>query len=163
MAVNLGKLKHMILYIAGHPDVTTLGVTKLYKLIYFADVAHLRATGHTITGSDYLKYPHGPVPSRAKMALKDLTQHRQVKSETIPLGPDLSLGKLTALSAPNPAIFTKEEWDTLERIINTYGRETAQALSERSHLEPAWYWAEDRKKLDSELMLYGATEDPDGL
>ena len=37
MALDLKKLKNMILYFANSPYVSDLGMTKLYKLLYFAD------------------------------------------------------------------------------------------------------------------------------
>jgi len=37
------------------------------------------------------------------------------------------------------------------------------ALSELSHQEPAWRYAGRLAKLEPELMLYGSSEDPEGL
>jgi hypothetical protein len=63
MPFNTHKLDALILYQGKSPHVGDLGVTKLWKLIYFIDVSFLRETGMSLTGSDYIKYDHGPVPS----------------------------------------------------------------------------------------------------
>ena len=70
MSGDLEKLKAAMLCIASRPDVTGLGLTKLCKLVYFADARHLREAGASITGSEFIKYQHGPVPSRGEKAVK---------------------------------------------------------------------------------------------
>jgi hypothetical protein len=47
------KLDDLILYLGSSPHVENLGITKLWKLIYFIDVAFLRETGASLTGSEY--------------------------------------------------------------------------------------------------------------
>ncbi|MDZ4772472.1 MAG: hypothetical protein SGI72_04995 [Planctomycetota bacterium] len=69
--VHAEKLRNLIIVIAEHPKVTSLGLTKLWKLISFADVTALREHGATITGSDFVKYPHGPVPSRGRRSSRN--------------------------------------------------------------------------------------------
>lgn len=36
--------------------------TKLNKILYFCDFAHVRRTGDPITGFEYQKLPQGPAP-----------------------------------------------------------------------------------------------------
>ena len=38
------------------------GATKLNKVLYFADFAHVRRHGRPISGAEYQKLAHGPAP-----------------------------------------------------------------------------------------------------
>ena len=162
MALDQNKLKNMILYFANSPCVSSLGTTKLYKLLYFADATCLREYGHSMSGSEYIKYEHGPVPSRGEKAIKILR-----KENAILVNPEVHYGmQLDAIRAtvePDFSLFDKSELDVLTRIAQTKGAASARLLSEESHLEPAWFYAGILNKLSPDLMFYGASEDPDGL
>jgi len=162
MALKSDKLKNLILYLCVHPKVKSLGITKLYKLIYFADVAHLREFGESITGSDYIKYEHGPVPSRGEKLLKVLRREGALTTETVSEH-NKNRTKFTVLSHPDLEVFAESELQIVDKVCSEFGAKTAKFLSEISHEEPAWALAKLQDKLDSELMLYGSHEDSDGL
>ncbi|MEE9393924.1 MAG: Panacea domain-containing protein [Planctomycetota bacterium] len=162
MTFEIQKLKDVIEVIASHLSVDNLGPTKLYKLTYFADVQHLRATGSSITGSEYIKYQHGPVPSRAERALKQLLNEHVLRTESTTVG-DFQLTKIIPIILRPPTLLSPAELNTLESVCLEFGKLSAGELSELSHREPAWIGAESKQKLSTELMHYGAKEDPDGL
>ena len=57
------KLFEAVLYLAERSlDDPNLGIIKLTKLLYFADVAAYQKRGEPITGATYLHFPHGPHP-----------------------------------------------------------------------------------------------------
>lgn len=61
------KTAELILLVAKHTeDDPTSGSTKLNKILYFAEVSHLRRTGSPITTSEYQKQPHGPTLRRTQ-------------------------------------------------------------------------------------------------
>ena len=162
MSYHRAKLKEAILYIASHPRVRDLGLTKLYKLIYFAEVAHLREYGVSITESEYIKYPHGPVPSRAERCLKELKRQEKVTTENDPYH-DYELCSIRAAEAPEFSALSEPELKTLDAVCARLGSESATSLSDRSHDEPAWICAGMQDKLSKDLMFYGSAEDPEGL
>jgi uncharacterized phage-associated protein len=162
MGIDREKLKDTIVFISSHAGVRDLGLTKLYKLVYFADVAHLRDHGRSITGSDYIKYEHGPVPSRGEKLIKQLRKEQRLHTEKVPYA-GVEMISISALGAPTWSALDDEEVATLDAVCSELGRETAVALSKRSHAEPAWVAASMLEKLSDELMPYGASEDPDGL
>jgi len=163
MAVNREKLDNLILFFAGNSKITTLGTTKLYKLLFFADVFHLRDFGHTITSSEYIKYPHGPVPSKGEKALKSLKKENAIVVTRKQLGNDRELHQIKAIRPANLSIFSETEIQVMERVVIELGNHTAAALSNASHKEPSWALAQLSKPLDVDLMLYGVEEDPNGL
>ena len=162
MALDQKKLKNMILYFANSPYVCALGTTKLYKLLYFTDATSLRELGHNMSGSEYIRYEHGPVPSRGEKALKDLRKENAILvNQEEHYG--MRLEAIREIIEPDLTIFEKSELEILQRIARTKGAASAKTLSNESHLEPAWVYATPLGKLSPELMLYGASEDPEGL
>jgi len=162
MAADLAKLKNLILHIGANPHVQDLGTTKLWKLIYFIDVAALREMGRSITGSDFIKYDHGPVPSRGEKSLKQLSRNGEVNILQEEL-PSYRISRVVAATLPAKDVFSADELKLIGRMCRTHGDKTAAYLSALSHREPAWHYAERLDKLSPELMLYGAAEDPEDL
>lgn len=162
MAADLAKLKNLILHIGANPHVRDLGETKLWKLIYFIDVAALRELGRTVTGSDFIRYEHGPVPSRGEKSLKQLNRDGDI-SIVQEQFPAYRINRVVASTPPAEKLFSADELQLIGRICRAYGGRTATYLSELSHREPAWHYAGHLDKLSPELMLYGAAEDSEDL
>jgi uncharacterized phage-associated protein len=162
MSVNSTKLANLILYIASHPSVKQLGVTKLWKLIYFADATALRDLGKSITGSEFIKYEHGPVPSRGEKILKRLRKTHDVSTENKTYHGHL-LTHVQAVAKTDLTIFSKDELEIMSDTCVRYGAQSAQKLSELSHQEPSWRLAKYMQKLDEHFIFYGPREDAVGL
>lgn len=161
MPLNTHKLDDLILYLGNCPHVENLGVTKLWKLIYFIDVAFLRETGRLLTGSEYIKYDHGPVPSRGQKRLERLDKEGRVRVKAEDHGSYRQNHVLT-VEEENPA-FSEDELRLINAVCRRFGRKSASYLSEISHDEPAWIHAEKLQKLSPTLMCYGSKEDEEGL
>jgi uncharacterized phage-associated protein len=160
--VHTEQLRNLMLAIASHSSVKNLGLTKLWKLIYFIDVSALRDRGSTITGSEFVKYPFGPVPSRGEKVLKTLRREKLLETEQRASGA-FNQTFVTARHKPDTRAFSDDERAIIDRVCRRLGGKTATELSSLSHAEPAWALATDLEKLDPELMSYGSSEDPEGL
>ncbi len=160
--VHVDKLRNLVLAVAAHPEVKNLGVTKLWKLIYFADVTALRQHGTTITGSEFIKYPHGPVPSRGEKVLRAMQRDGAVSTEQRPIGRFMQTC-IEGTALADMDVFSHDERNVIDKVCRELGSETAQALSKLSHDEPAWVAASELDKLEPQLMHYGRSEDPEGL
>ncbi len=143
MKVNLRKLMQLVVFFAHDEVVKPLGKTKLFKLLYFTDVTHLRTVGEPITGAEYLKYPYGPVPMQGDFALKELRKHRLISQTRVEIPNKRSMWEITALQMPDMTMFTEQEMRTIQRVIQQYGEDTASVLSWKSHQESAWLFADD--------------------
>ena len=156
------KLEELMVLVSRHPKVSDVGLTKLWKLIFFLDQESLQTLGETITGSEYIKYEHGPVPSRGEKHLKKLFRDKSVVCRQR-MYSGYRLNEIRPQRTPEVAVFAKEELDLAERVCRRLGQKSAAQLSELSHANPAWHYAEMMQKLSPTLMAYGANEDPDGL
>ncbi|MEZ4828944.1 MAG: Panacea domain-containing protein [Bacteroidia bacterium] len=160
--VNDNKFQALVLHIGNSPLVSNLGMTKLWKLIYFIDSEALRELGDSISGSDFIKYEHGPVPAKGEKIIQKMQ-----KSEAIEIIQEkfssYRISRIVARINSSDDIFSAVEIALIDKILQKYGQFTAAYLSELSHREPAWYFAESLQKLKPDLMLYGFEEDPEGL
>ncbi len=156
------KLAELIVYLGQHPGVSNLGLTKLWKLIFFIDARALRDLGEPVTGSEFIKYEHGPVPSRGEKFLKRLVKSGEVESAQRRIG-GKTLNEIKAIREADRTVFTFEELVLIDVVCAELGGKTAARLSDLSHKEPSWHYATMREKLSPELIAYGHKEDPDGL
>jgi len=161
MSVDMDRLRTLILHIANHPAVKDLGTTKLYKIIYFIDAKILREAGASLTGSDFIKYEHGPVPSRGERAIKALEKEGKISIRQRDCG-GFQLSEIVP-QVESPGVFSSEQKQAIDSVLVELGAHSAKYLSEASHHEPAWVYAGMHEKLDETLMLYGEKEDPVGL
>jgi uncharacterized phage-associated protein len=156
------KLEELIVYLGNKPGVTNLGPTKLWKLIYFVDSRALRELGESVTGSEFIKYEHGPVPSRGDKHLGQMTRRGELTTSPRSIG-GMTLNEVKTIRKPDPGAFSKAELAIIDGVCARYGQKSAKELSDLSHQEPSWHYAGMREKLSPELMLYGAGEDAEGL
>ena len=156
------KLSELIVYLGGHPRVSNLGLTKLWKLIFFIDAKSVRDLGVPLTGSEFIKYEHGPVPSRGEKHLRQLVRKGDVTTAPRNVG-GKTLNEVKAARPADLAVFSAEEMELVDAVCAELGRKSAVALSELSHREPSWHYAEMMGKLSPELIAYGAKEDAEGL
>jgi uncharacterized phage-associated protein len=162
MAMNAQKLEELIVHLGGHPEVKNLGLTKLWKLIYFIDSEASRDGGVSVTGSEFINYEHGPVPSRGNKHLKRLAKEGAVKTTQRQIG-NKFLNEVRSSRKSDESAFSAKELGIIDTVCARYGSETAVNLSKISHREPAWHYSERMGKLCPILMQYGQEEDPDGL
>jgi uncharacterized phage-associated protein len=156
------KLSELIVYLGQHPGVNNLGSTKLWKLIFFTEAKFVRNHGESMTGSEFIKYEHGPVPSRGDKFLKKLIRCGDVTSTPRNIG-GKTLNEIKSVRAADLSVFSKEERDIIDKVCSEFGLKTASALSELSHKEPSWHYAKMMEKMAPELIAYGHQEDPDGM
>ena len=156
------KLDELIVHLGSHPSVENLGTTKLWKLIYFVDARAVREWGEPITESEFIKYEHGPVPSRGEKHLKQLIKRGDVKTTPRDVG-GKTLNEVKSERKADVEVFAEQELALIDAVCKELGRKTAKMLSDLSHKEPAWHYAGMMEKLSPELIAYGHAEDPDGL
>jgi hypothetical protein len=137
------KLAELILYVAekirGDP---TGGATKLNKVLYFAEVGHIRAHGLPITGAQYRKLPNGPAPRFLRQI-----RTRLIEEERAKLLPDDYFGRtmdrLIPLVAARTEMFSDAEVESVEKVIKALWGKSAKWVSDLSHEEPGWQLVDD--------------------
>ena len=152
------KLTELLLYIAERllPD-TSGGATKLNKVLFFADFAHVRRTGSPITGAEYQKLRHGPAPRRLKPIRDSLVERGDVEiSMEDFLG--YSVHRLVPKRAADTSVFSEAELTTIDKVIGDLDGLTARQVSDLSHEEAGWRLVEFGDTIPYESALLGAAQ-----
>jgi hypothetical protein len=122
------------------------GATKVNKVLYFAEFAHVRETGRPITGMPYRKLPNGPAPRNLTLVRDRLV--RQGEAEIVT---ERVLGyeqhRLRPLRAARRQMFSETERRAVDDAVALLRGRTAAEASDLSHREPGWRMVEDGENI----------------
>jgi transcriptional regulator with XRE-family HTH domain len=157
---KIDKFRQVLLYIlkkvGGKPNV---GMTVLYKLLYFIDFDYYEKYEDQLMGLVYLKNQRGPTPLLFENLIQDMIkngdveiikskfyQYPQVKYLINPnIEPDLS-------------VLDGKEKEHIDRELQKLSDLTAVQLSELSYKDVPWITAENGKSIDYESVFYRTPE-----
>lgn len=138
MAFNKAKFKELLLHVAWKMQKDPwYGDIKLNKVLYFCEFRAYGTLGRPISGEIFERQPRGPVsralrPVRDELqearhvAIQETTDHGKTRRTTVPLRkPDLSL-------------FSPEEVDVIDSVIDDYFNHTSDEITGESHQELGW-------------------------
>ena len=153
---KLEKFRQVLLYVlnrvGGKPNV---GMTVLYKLLYFIDFDYYEKYEEQLMGLTYIKNHHGPTPNVFSKVVEQLIQKGEVEAikskfykyeQTKYLVNPALKQDLSLLSANELAHIDVE----LARLSD----KTAIELSNLSHQDVPWITAEENVPLDYEAVFY---------
>ena len=133
------KLAAAVAYLAHrslHDD--RFGETKLVKLLYYADCAAYQRTGEPITGTTYIRMPHGPYPDDWQVNKRRLEESGfiQVVNEKI----SEAHTRRRALAGANASFdaLTERDKTFLDEQLRRFRELTAAGIEEYSHDDVAW-------------------------
>jgi len=151
---NLDKFKQVLLYIlqkvGSKPNV---GMTVLYKLLYFIDFDYYEKYESQLMGLTYIRNHHGPTPKEFIKVVEQMKKDGELEEmqskyftyeqkKYIPVNtPDLS--KLNGL-----------ELSLIDDVLNRLSDKSATELSEYSHRDTPWLTSEDGKEILYESVFY---------
>ena len=146
------KFHDLMLYLAYRcRDAEYFGSTKLCKLLYYSDVGAFARTGDPISGADYMRQDHGPMPrdfylhrhllieaGRARLEMRVVFSHDQER--LVPtVGDSYFEGK-----------FTGPELEAVDSALDMLKEMTAAEASDHSHGEVGWIVAKDGETIPYE-------------
>ena len=141
MQVKLDEAKFVELFVHA---VNALGgqergmATKLNKILYFCDFAHIRRTGDPITGFEYQKLPQGPAP-RAFVSVRDrLIAEGTISLRTTTDAFEYNHHIFSASRKADLSVFTESERQTVEAVVARISSMSAREVSDLSHEDAGW-------------------------
>ena len=142
VAYDADKFTELVVHVAGRlADDRAGGATKLNKVLFFAEFTHLRRHHRVISGCEFQKLPHGPAPRQLLPVRKTL-----IGSGAAKLVEDDFLGRPQQRLVPSRAadleVFSAEELQTIEDVLEQLAGMTGSQVSELSHQEPGWRLSE---------------------
>ncbi len=110
-------------------------VTKMNKLLFYADFLCYRRKGYGLTGLKYAALPYGPVPEkwgRVYDSIPDIRMDEYVF-------PDMTSGiELNSAVEPDMTVFDKTETAVLHDVAERFMNTKAGEISQISHNEKGW-------------------------
>ena len=151
---NIEKFKQAFLYIlgktAGKPNV---GMTVLYKLLYFTDFDYYEKYGEPLMGLRYFKNHHGPSPRTFASVVREMEKKgelEEVKSKYFTYLQRKYLPHKTS----DLSQLSGQEIEMIDDVLARYGDKSASELTRLSHIDPPWIAAKFGKDMDYELVFY---------
>jgi len=151
---KLDKFKQVFLYIlekvGGKPNV---GLTVLYKLLYFIDFDYYEKYEEQLMGLTYIKNHHGPTPKefiKVVEEMKDKGEIEEVKSSYFKYEQRKYLSRVSAdLSQLNG-----RELEMIDSVLSRLSDKSATELSEYSHRDVPWMTHEEGEPISYESVFY---------
>ncbi len=117
------------------------GATKLNKVLFFAEFAHVRQYRRPISGCAFQKLAHGPAPHKLLPVRNGLIERGEAE-----LVQEDFLGRsrhhLVPLRDADLGVFASEELQTINKVVDELAGMSANEVSELSHAEPGWQLTE---------------------
>ena len=146
------RLQELILYIADRlQGDDTFGKVKLAKILYFVDVTAYRMRKKPVTGSAYIRLPHGPVPQHFFEIIDEMVSSQYI---VIIEQPYFGHNQKRVISLKNADVsqFSGQDIQIVEGIIRQFEGRNATDLSQLSH-GIAWKITKPNEKIPYEASL----------
>jgi hypothetical protein len=132
------KFREAILYVSQKCETDPkFGMTKLNKILFYADFIQFSRTGESITGQSYQKLNFGPAPR----AMKPVCDSMEAEKELVVKGRhhySFIQNKPIALREPHLEVFSSSEIAIIDEVIEHVWRLSASEISDASHGFIGW-------------------------
>ncbi len=151
---NIEKFKQVLLYVlektAGKPNI---GMTALYKLLYFIDFDYYEKYDKQLMGLTYIKNHYGPTPREFVKVVEDMKKEGDLEEVKSPYFA-YEQKKFLPRKSANLSKMNAQETAMIESVLARYGDMTAKQLSDLSHEDTPWVVAEDGQNIEYEHVFY---------
>jgi hypothetical protein len=148
------KFEMMLHYIiAKCGDRPNVGTKVLCKLCYFSDFDHYERNFESITGHNYKKVLHGPIPVEYETYFILLESKDQVKKKSTMKG-SYRQERYQSKTTPDLSGFNAEELASIDSAIERYGNMNGKEIEEISHKDIPWMVTKDGEIIDYGTVMY---------
>ncbi len=159
MTLHTEKYKQVILYLCAKLGKEVKGKKKLAKLLYFVDFDFFEKNQKYFTGDKYKALPMGPFPVSMETITKEMVKEKMLDVKSV----DERNGYIptevyACLRDPDTSVFSKEEKEILDRVIQRYGHLNGKQLEDLTHAEAPYIGTEPKKEISYELAFYRGTD-----
>jgi len=151
---SLDKFKQVLLYVlsktAGKPNV---GMTVLYKLLYFIDFDYYEKYDEQLMGLRYIRNHHGPTPRMFAAVVQEMKasgELEEVKSSYF----EHDQKKFLPIKSADLSTLTGRELEMIEDVLARYSDRNAAELSGLTHEDTPWIAAKHGEDLNYEHVFY---------
>lgn len=151
---NMEKFKQVLLYVlgktAGKPNI---GMTALYKLLYFIDFDYYEKYEEQLMGLTYIKNHYGPTPREFVKVVEQMKKNDEIE-EIQSRHFAYEQKKFLPHREPDLTKLSAQELEMIDDVLGRYGNLTAAQLTSISHEDTPWAVANDNEDIDYEHVFY---------
>lgn len=151
---NLKKFKEVLLYVLEKVgSKSNVGMTVIYKLLYFIDFDYYEKFEEQLVGATYIKNHFGPTP----VEFKKIVESMESKGELETVKSKYFLHEQTKYlprREPDISVLNAKEIKHIDEVLFRLSDKSATELSEYSHKDVPWITAEDGRPLSYESVFY---------
>ena len=155
---NLKKLKEVLLYILEKVgSKSNVGMTVIYKLLYFIDFDYYEKFEEQLVGATYIKNHFGPTP----VEFKKIVESMESKGELETVKSKYFLHEQTKYLPRREAdisVLSAQEIKHIDEVLSRLSDKSAKELSDYSHLDIPWLGTKDREVIKYESVFYRTPE-----
>lgn len=151
---KIEKFREIFIYILNQVGAkSNVGLTVLYKLLYFMDFDYYEKHEEQLMGLTYMKNTFGPTPREFQTVIDQMIADGdidEVKTKHFAH----QQKKFLPLRQPHLSKVTGQEMSMIDSVLKRYSDYTASKLSDLSHEDTPWQMAEDKEDIDYEYAFY---------
>ena len=148
-APNLDKIIGLVSIILQNCNEEFNDKLKLNKLLFYIDFSNYKKYGSSITGITYRAVQYGPVPTFYDNLYALLRRDNVIITEFINDGKGGAKEIFKSPIETNKTLFSEQETETIEEVINRFKNTPTWDIVELSHRENAWQTLKDENKIIS--------------
>ena len=151
---NLKKFKEVLLYVLEKVgSKSNVGMTVLYKLLYFIDFDYYEKFEEQLVGATYIKNHFGPTPVEFKKIVESMEEKGEletVKSKYF----QHEQTKYLPRREPDISVLNAKEIKHIDEVLSRLSDKNATELKDYSHKDVPWITAEEGQPLSYESVFY---------
>jgi len=151
---NIEKFKQVLLYMLEKTvGKYNIGMTALYKLLYFIDFDYYEKYDEQMMGLTYIKNHYGPTPREFVKVVEDMKKCGDLEEIKSPYFAYEQKKFLPHKSADLASLSGREK-EMIDSVLIRYGDKSATELTRLSHEDTPWVVAEDGENIEYEHVFY---------
>ena len=155
---NLKKFKEVVIYILEKVgSKSNVGMTVLYKLLYFIDFDYYEKFEEQLVGATYIKNHFGPTPAEFKKIVESMESKGEletVKSKYF----QHEQTKYLPRRESDISVLSAQEIKHIDEVLARLSNKNAKELSDYSHMDIPWIGTENGKTIPYEAVFYRTPE-----
>lgn len=132
------RIANLVTYLIQHSKPEFNDKLKLNKQLFFADFAHYKNFGVSVSGLSYRAINYGPVPANYDNIYAYLENEEFIRSQFLKL-PNGGAREIFISDADfDKNLFNEQEIETIKRVIERFAEISTWDMVDLSHQEKAW-------------------------
>jgi transcriptional regulator with XRE-family HTH domain len=146
--LNESKFKEVLLYILERVGAkSNVGLTVLYKLMYFSDFDFYEKYGRHLTGANYRKIEHGPAPTSFDNIVSQMIDGGEI-TKVVADYHGKAQKRYLPLRRADVSSLSGTEVQVIDAVLSRHSDKNATEISEYSHGDAPWQKAKMGELLD---------------